>query len=269
MTLRNPRAAAGRRLPVLMYHAVQPAGAPGAASPISISAEAFAWQMAWLKAAGVEVLALDEAVACLRQGALLPERAVVLTFDDGFAGLYSAMFPVLQEYGYPATVFIVTGHVGGRNDWAGQPDGIPRLPLLDWEQIAVMSAAGVDFGAHTASHPRLDRIPAEQAGGEITASKQALQERLGQPVRHFAYPYGRADDSVRRLVQAEFSAACGTHLGYAGPASDPYDLERLEILYYASPALFPLLFSPLGGAYLSLRAALRGAAGRLLRRAWN
>lgn len=251
------------RLPILMYHAVEENR-----SVIAIAPAVFAWQMRWLHDNGVHVIPLSEVVQRLRDGSPLSPRTLAITFDDGFESAYTHAFPVLKQYGFPATIFLVPGYTGGRNDWPGQPPSVPHRPLLTWEQIGLLDRQGVEFGAHSLSHPRLDRLPGDEVERELLASRERIQEHLGHPVNLFAYPYGRYDDRIRQIVSGAYWGACTTRPGLVGPQTDPFALERVEAGYVEAPLLFRRLFSPVFPLYLGLRRLLRTMASAILQRPW-
>jgi peptidoglycan/xylan/chitin deacetylase (PgdA/CDA1 family) len=230
---------------ILTYHSLDESG-----SVISVRPAEFARQMEALAASGVRVARLAE----LRSS---PGPAVALTFDDGFENFATAAAPVLARHGFPATVFLVTDHCGRQNDWPGQWPGIPRLPLMDWNRIREWSAAGVEFGAHTATHPDLSQLEAERGREEILASQRRIEDVTGRPVISFAWPYGVMTAELRRLVAEEFAAGCSTRLGYVRAQSAPEALERLDVHYLSHPYLFRHLFGAAARAYLGLRAVLR------------
>lgn len=251
-------------IPLLMYHSLDDSG-----SPISLAPARFAHQMAWLHARGYRALPLGAVVDLLRRGAPLPPRTVVLTFDDGFRNLYEAAFPLLARYGFAATIFLVADFCGATNGWPGQPAIIPRLPLLDWPQIREMARHGIEFGAHTATHPRLDRLPPAEAEREIVGAKARLEMALGAPITLFAYPYGWSDPPSAALVRRTYRGACTTRLGLVGTASDPLALDRIEVRTLAHPRLFALLATPLLRPYLAALRPLRRAVARLQNQGWR
>jgi peptidoglycan/xylan/chitin deacetylase (PgdA/CDA1 family) len=246
------------RIPVLMYHAVHPQ-----ASVITTPPEVFARQMTGIKDKGYQVISLSGLAKYLHTREGLPERAIVLTFDDGFECLYEFVFPVLVQMEFSATIFLVSNHVGGKNNWAGQPSGIPNLPTLTWDQIIEMRKAGFEFGAHTMNHPRLDQTSLIDIEREIIGSKQMIEERLGTPISSFAYPYGRITPRIKEIVRRRFKTACSTKLGVVTSRSDPYELERIEMFYFQSLHLFEGLFSPWIGAYIGGRRILRSVRATL------
>ena len=217
------------QVPILMYHALD-----DRPSPISVHPKVFEWQMGWLHQSGLQVIPLAQVVECLINHQPLPKRSVVLTFDDGLESVYSLGFPVLARYEFPATVFLVSNYCGGSNNWPTQPPAAPRSPLMSWAQIREMDEHGIEFGAHTLTHPRLDQLHPDEIEDEVVGCKSAIEDRLGHGVQFFAYPYGRHSRIDEDLVSRTYVGACGGGLGYVGPKSDPFALERVDS-YYTLP----------------------------------
>ncbi len=230
---------------ILTYHSLDETG-----SVISVRPAVFAAQMAALAASGVAVVRLGDLLRT-------PGPAVALTFDDGFVNFAAAAIPLLERYKFPATVFLVTDYCGKRNDWPGQWKNVPRWPLMDWPQIRELSAGGVDFGAHTVTHPDLARLDAAAAAREIEGSKGRIEDELGRPVESFAYPYGAATPEVRRLVAQHYRWGCSTRLGYVTSRSPREMLERLDVYYLSCGCFFRQLFAGWARGYLGLRGRLR------------
>lgn len=211
---------------ILMYHAIQEK-----LSAISIHPEKFRRHMKFFHDQKYAVIPLIEISRMLANGSELPEKCVAITFDDGFRDFYATAYPVLCEYKSPATVFLVTGYIGRENAWPGQPDNLPRFPIASWSEVAEMSRHGIDFGAHTVSHARLDVLEPGTAEGEILDSKHAIEDHTGKLVESFAYPYGYISTKVKAIVQDHFACACGTRNGLVEPDFDLYELQRVEIHY--------------------------------------
>jgi peptidoglycan/xylan/chitin deacetylase (PgdA/CDA1 family) len=247
-----------------MYHSVDTRP-----SVITFPPDRFQWQMEWLHDHGYESITLSEISRCMAAGQNFPERSVALTFDDGYQSLYTEVFPVLQKYGFSATVFLVAGFCGKDNDWPGQPSMIPRMKLLTWEQIDEMARFGVEFGSHTFHHPRLDHLLSSALYDEIVLPKVVLEDYLGRPVTVFAYPYGRYTDRVKDMVSSSYEAACGTRLGLIKPNSDRYALERVEIKYLSHPWIFQRLFHAAFPYYLSARWVGRVVGSAIFSRTWK
>jgi peptidoglycan/xylan/chitin deacetylase (PgdA/CDA1 family) len=243
------------RIAVLTYHSLDDSG-----SVLSTSPQVFAEQMRVLHELHVRVVSLSEVGQALGRGSV-QENLVVLTFDDGFSSVYEHAFPILQRYGDPATIFLVTAYCGKTNSWPGQPLTVERRPLLGWAEIKEMSRAGISFGSHTVTHPDLRKLPRHAVEEELVASKKTIEDATGDAVETIAYPYGACDETIKRLAQAHFSLGCATTLGFAGPKWDPFSIERLDMYYLSRPGFFRRLFSPEMAAYIRLREALRRTRG--------
>jgi peptidoglycan/xylan/chitin deacetylase (PgdA/CDA1 family) len=236
---------------ILTYHSLDDSG-----SVLSTRPQLFAEQMRLLHELNVRVVSLAEVRRAL-QGAAPLAPMVALTFDDGFQSVYEHGFPILQRYGFPATVFVVTDYCGKINSWPGQPAHIERRPLLGWSAVREMSTAGVDCGCHTRTHPNLRRIARDAVEEELVASKQALEDAIGRPVETFAYPYGAYDPASRLLAQTHFTLACSARLGFVRAGGDLFALERLDAYYLRSPMLFRYLFRRGTEGYIRFRRGLR------------
>jgi len=211
-------------LPILMYHRVADSGPP-ALDAFRITPGEFARQMELLARHSFRTVTLEEWRAAADARRVLPGRAVLLTFDDGYADFADHAVPILRRHGFGALVNLVTDRVGQVNDW---DEG--ELPLMSWGAIRELYAAGVSFGAHTATHPRLTALSAEAVVREASRARSALTEELGRPPEAFAYPYGSHDEAIARLV-----GGCGFSFGLlaaGGSASLGHDLlvlPRIEI----------------------------------------
>ena len=210
-----------------MYHAVGAAGEP--ASRFAVPLRRFGWQMAWLHWGGYRVLSLDRLLRYLDDGGRPPRRTVVITFDDGFVDTLTLAAPVLARFGFPATVFVVTGEVGSVAQWTPDP-ALNGRPLLSWEGLAALSEPGaIALGATRAATAPLRTASPEIARAEIEGSLADLRARGYRP-QSFAYPFGHSTPEARKLVsEAGFGAALGVQPGRAGAASDRYALPRYEI----------------------------------------
>ncbi|MFQ5465628.1 MAG: polysaccharide deacetylase family protein [Thermodesulfobacteriota bacterium] len=237
---------------ILMYHSID-----GSGSVISTSPEKFAGQMRVLARSKAVVMGLADMAGSIRDGSPLPSGSVAVTFDDGFRNFYTTALPVLKDLGLKATVFVVTGRMGGDNRWEGQPDAVPTLDLMDWDEVATVAEAGIDIGVHTVSHPDLTRVPPDRLTDEVAGASEEIEKRTGLAPSAFAYPYGGYDAAVRELVAGQFECACSTELGLAGPTSDPWALPRVEMYYFSRNNLFKWLGTPVFSNYIRARGALR------------
>jgi len=174
-------------VPVLMYHYIStpPEDADVYRQDLSVAPESFRAQMAYLSAAGYTPISLYDLNMALRWGVPLPPRPVVLTFDDGYRDFYENAFPILQERGFPATVFVITARLD-----EGHPD------YLTWAQARELAAAGIDIESHTKDHLSLVGRDAEFLYYQIKGSLESIEAHLGRPTHLFSFPAGRWDEAA-------------------------------------------------------------------------
>ena len=253
------------QLAILTYHNLDDSGSPVSASPAM-----FERHLAALAAAGFTVLPLGEAFARLAAPARAGERLAALTFDDGYAAVHRHALPRLERYGWRATVLPVADYVGRDNQWPGQPSFVPPDRLLSWDELATLVRHGWEVGAHTRTHPDLATADNDTLEAEVVGAKLALEDRLGQPVRVFAYPYGQYSPPARARVRDTYALACTTNMGLARRTSDRHALERLDMYYFSQPPLDRLFATRLMRPYVhlcSLARRGRALAGRVRGRA--
>jgi peptidoglycan/xylan/chitin deacetylase (PgdA/CDA1 family) len=206
-----------RRLPlILMYHSIE--DVPEDPNRISVTPDRFAEQMSWLARRGYRGVSMETLVAAMRAGT---ERGLVgITFDDGYVNIATHAIPELLRHGFTATMFIISGLIGGTNEW----DGEPVWPLMTADQLREVASAGMEIGSHSVSHVRLAELDAERVKAEVGDSREALSELIGRPVRGFAYPYGSMNGSVRQAVREvgyEYACAVQAPLAVAGEMALP------------------------------------------------
>ncbi len=212
-------------LVALMYHRVAP-DSSGPLAHLTVSPERFAWQMMTLRDSGFRALRQDEVVGWLRGQRDLPARSVVITFDDAYADNVAHAFPVLERLRIPAVTFVVTGKLGGRNDW----DETARWSLMDGAAVKDWAARGFEFGGHGRTHRDLTRLDVAALIEDIEGCKDDLARLLGAAPLAFAYPYGQVDGRVRERVQDCFALAYGTQTGRNRRTDDPLQLRRTAVL---------------------------------------
>ena len=244
--------------PILAYHKVDTRFELGFTQ---IEPRVFRRQAETLARAGYRALGFEELRARL-DGAVTPARGpeVVLTFDDGYAGLARHAFPVLADLGLKALVFVISDYVGRDNSWDVQY-GWRRFAHLDWDDLARWQDKGIEVHSHGATHARLTWLPDAEALEELERSRQAIAARLGRAPGGIAYPFGSVDGRLRALA-----AQAGYVLGFAGPGrrgADPLALPRRPVYgwdTFATPLV--LRGSPLSGLGLGLaRVTSRCAVG--------
>jgi peptidoglycan/xylan/chitin deacetylase (PgdA/CDA1 family) len=225
------------RLPILTFHALD-----DLPSVTSFSPKLFRLGLTKLYKNGYRTISLLDAADCLRMKKSFPEKSFVMTFDDGYETVYEVAFPILQDMGMSATVFLAVGESGSRKAEERLPS-LEGRSMLNWHEIQEMKRWGIEFGAHTLTHPDLIRLPRNRMEMEICDSKKIIENILGTPIPCFAYPYGRYNDRVRELVQQHFVCASSDKLGFITPSSDLYTLERVDAYYLRTDTLFNLILT--------------------------
>jgi len=209
-------------VPCLMYHKLGPRPRHARIKGLYVTPRLFARQLNELRATGFNTPPYG------RPGnGAVPPKSIALTFDDGFTNAFTHALPVLAEHGFRAIQFLVADLVGQFNEWEVAQDEV-REPLMDPPQVREWLAAGHEIGAHTLTHPYLTRISFRDAREEIFASKRKLEDQFGVPIRHFCYPYGDWNESIRELVrEAGYETACTTEFGVNTVDTPPLGLKRI------------------------------------------
>ena len=211
--------------PVLMYHRV--AAEVPAHDPYRnfVKAEVFDAQLGWLRRRGFRGVTVSALADALARGESLPDRSVAITFDDGYRDNLEVAWPLLRRHGFTATVFVVSGSVGGSSEF-DRPHGYPPAAMLSSAELRELHGAGVEIGSHTVTHPEsLCALRSGSLQAELADSRAALEDIVGAPVTAFAYPHSQVDARVEAAVAAAgYRAACAGR----GAAFRPLRLSRLE-----------------------------------------
>jgi peptidoglycan/xylan/chitin deacetylase (PgdA/CDA1 family) len=215
-------------VPILVYHAVSD-DVTSQFRPYSVSPALFAEHMAILKELRCEALTLSDAAQRLFRRSPLPERAVVLTFDDAFGDFAQHAFPTLLAAQFPATLFVPSAYVGSTSRWLVR-EGEDRRPVMSWAEIGGVADAGIEIGAHSHSHLELDRLSRAQVHDELARSKAVLEEGLGREMATVAYPFGYHSRRVRRAARSVgFTFGCAVGNLSAKSHSDRWAIPRLTV----------------------------------------
>jgi glycosyltransferase involved in cell wall biosynthesis len=219
-----------RPLRVLAYHAIDDAHASERFAPYVIRPGEFRSHIETLLRAGYQFVSPAEAARFLRGEGGLPPRALLLTFDDCYAGVAEHALPVLEQYGIPGIAFAVADRVGETNAWvSGPPEA--RRSLLDLEGLERLRRGGITIGAHSRTHPVLTTLDAAGLHEEVAGACARLSALGLGEIQFFAYPFGEVDERVRRSVEeAGCVAAFTVEAGVVRPGTDAFLLPRIEIL---------------------------------------
>lgn len=212
--------ASQHRVPVLMYHEI--ADASATSSSLAVAPDVFANQLAYLRDSGFNTLTAGELAAFLADGVgQLPERPVVLTFDDGYGDFYTDALPVIKQNGFTGTLFQTTG-------WVGEEGEARRM--LNWRELDEIDQAGIEIGAHTVRHPQLDQLPEKALRDELYISKSALEDHLGAAVPGLAYPFGYSNRRVREVArELGYAYAYAVGNAFTTEAAGKFTFPRLTV----------------------------------------
>jgi len=220
------------KVPALLFHNVSP-DPRGSAPGITISPDQFRELIAWLARSGYTGISARDWLNAQNGKAVLPRKPVVVTFDDGYASIAEYALPVLRSHGFHATVFVVTGLIGRTNEW-----DTPRwrtLKLMDADELRFWATCGVEFGSHSVKHHDLTKLTLSELTHDIPSSCDELAGIVGGQIVSFAYPYGRHNETVRRVVSKSFPLAFVAHKGTVESKTDPMLCCRIGVLPNYSP----------------------------------
>lgn len=225
------------RIPVLMYHRIGDQTTPWDRH-YSVSPRNFAKQMERLARNGYRACSLGDFVGWLNNAAALPEKSLLITFDDGFCGVHDHAFPVLRALGWPFTVFMVSGKVGQAADWdlPLQPTDRSRR-LMERRSLEALLSGGASIESHGATHVDLTSLSDEHLAQEMTNSRDSLTSLSGHPVQTIAYPYGKYDARVIRFARAAgYQTGFSVNPGFNRRQTEQMELRRLDVFGTDSPS---------------------------------
>lgn len=224
-TLDKLEAVAGRSKCALMLHSIAEPLSP-AESTYYLRPRKFRSFMRWFQLAGYQTATIDQWIEDQ-----VPDRHVLLTFDDGYDDLYENLLPHVMEHKYRPLIFLVANRIGESNTW-DQLRGLRPRRLLTLEQIREMQKYGVDFGSHTMTHPWLPDMQDSQLHMEVSDSKHRLEDLLGTEIKSFSYPWGGVDMRVRSAVAGAGYRAAFTIRPGLNWWNDPLCQRRADIHDY-------------------------------------
>jgi peptidoglycan/xylan/chitin deacetylase (PgdA/CDA1 family) len=261
--------ASKRALPILMYHGIsddpQPEFSPYYKT--TTSRAVFEQHLRRLTEGGYRSVTMDEAASILQAGDARMDKTVVITFDDGFRDFYDLAFPALKQHGHTAVMYLPTAFIGNdRRSFKGRG-------CLTWQEVRELRAAGIEFGSHTVSHPKLYELSWQEIEIELAVSKERIERELDEEAASFAYPFAfpqqdeRFADKFKKMLRDLGYRNCATTIiGRARAGDDLFCLKRLPANVCDDRAL---LDAKLTGAYdwLALPQSWSKKAKGWLRRA--
>ena len=223
-----------RNLQTLLYHRVC-ADKDWYPSPYVVSASTFRRHVEFLHAKGCCTPRLAEVLDGTIEAGNDHRQPLLITLDDGYLDNFEHAFPVLQEFGFRATIFLVADF-SRRDNWWDTPTGVPRAPLLQPGHIKEMSSHGMEFGSHTLTHPHLPMLSDEAIRNELVRSREVIEALVQKPALAFSYPYSDLDGRVRKAVMdAKYTCAFAVNTGPRRFASDLFEIRRLNVVNAAGP----------------------------------
>lgn len=209
-----------KQIPVLMYHSIADNSkvTDNVSKSIILPPEVFKQQMQYLKDNGYTTLTLDELYNFLKNDKPVPEKSVVLTFDDAYEDNYTNAYPILKEFGFRATIFVITG-------------GTDKIgAYLTSAQLKEMDANGIDIQSHTVNHEELDKLSLEKQQETLVQSKQFLEKLLDKKVDYIAYPSGKYNNFTEQAAKnAGYTMAFTINNGWANKDTNILFLNRVFV----------------------------------------
>ncbi len=202
-----------RGVPVLYYHSVK----ESADNEVTITSEMLKMQLKYIKDQGYVTLTLRELKEYLLDNTPIPQKSIVITFDDGYMDNYYNAFPILKDLNIRATIFCITSNLDGSY-------------YLSNDAINEMSTYGIDIQSHTVNHPNLDKMTYDEQFYELKESKKTLESITGKEVDSIAYPFGDLnDDSIKAAKDAGYTLGFTTRRGLSDRDDNPLKLDRIYI----------------------------------------
>ncbi|WP_160689251.1 polysaccharide deacetylase family protein [Clostridium sp. C2-6-12] len=209
------------KIPVICYHSINKD--PSGKSPIIISPEKFRQHLKAVKDNGYTTLTMAQFKEYILGDKPVPEKSVLITFDDGYMDNYTNAFPILKEFNMNATIFVISSYLDGKE-------------YLSPSSVKEMSDYGIDIESHTVSHRRLSELSYEEQLSELKNSKETLEKLTGKPVFSIAYPEGKYnDDTIKAVSEAGYSMGFTIDRGYVGIGDNPDKLYRMCVDYTYKP----------------------------------
>lgn len=204
----------GKSVPVLMYHSID----YEKGNELRVPKETFRKQMNYLKQNGYTTLTLDELYDFFINNKPVPNKSIVITFDDGYKDNFENAYPILKELGFNATIFVITSTVDNDKNY------------LTSKQLKELEANGIDIESHTVNHEQLDKLTYNEQVNTLKSSKEYIEKVLGEQKKYIAYPFGKWNhDTIKAVKDAGYSMVFTTESGWANKNQGIYELHRVYV----------------------------------------
>lgn len=202
-------------IPILCYHDVTSNNPDN--NGLLISPEKFKEQLQYLKYNNYTPITLDELYDYLRNNKEIPEKPVVITFDDGYKGNYEYAYPLLKEFKFPATMFVISNYVGGAD-------------FMTTEQLKEMSNNGIEIESHTSKHDDLSKLNETEQVETLKNAKTSLEKIIEKPVDFVAYPFGRHNSNTRISAEkAGYKLGFNLNGNFADRKDHNFNMDRIYV----------------------------------------
>jgi Predicted xylanase/chitin deacetylase len=203
-----------KAVPILMYHSID----YEKGNELRVPKEVFREQMSYLKQNGYTTLTLDELYDFFINNKPVPNKSIVITFDDGYKDNFENAYPILKEFGFNATIFVITNTVDNDKNY------------LTSEQLKELEANGIDIESHTVNHEQLDKLTYNEQLATLKNSREYIEKVLGKTLKYTAYPFGKwNDNTIKAVKEAGYSMVFTTVGGWANKSQGIYELHRVYV----------------------------------------
>ena len=216
-------------VPVVMYHRVINNSENEGIYGTYIYENIFRQHMQYLKDNNFDVITFEDLNKIgWRNRFQRNKKYIMITFDDGYVDNYNLAFPILKEFGFKATIFLMGEST--YNEWDVNAGGEKKFELMDKFMIKEMQDYGIEFGAHTFNHPKLNKLSEEEIRHQIVDVKKPLEKKIEKEIITFAYPYGILNDYAKKMArEAGYTFTVSTDSGSVCLSDDLYQIRRIAI----------------------------------------
>lgn len=209
-----------------MYHKIFP---ENDSTDLTVKTKNFSIQMHYLKKAGYNTITLFQLIEYLNGNFKLPEKPVIITFDDAFSCIIKYAKPILDELDFKAVVFVVVNAIGKKNFW-DYGKNVPETKCMDKGELKYLVMSGWEIGSHGLFHKDLTNLSKKELAKEIKKSKEKLENLLKIKITTFCYPYGKYNDEViKEIKNSDYLCACAVESKNKSVTENPFILRRIYI----------------------------------------
>jgi|APSaa5957512622_1039677.scaffolds.fasta_scaffold09713_2 peptidoglycan/xylan/chitin deacetylase (PgdA/CDA1 family) len=211
----------------------------------NVPPELFRTHMQILASEHYNVISLSALAKKIETKQNIPQKTIAITFDDGYKNNYQNAFPILEDMGFCATLFLIVNAIDkqqpfehllwdeiSQKHFLGHPES--RLPL-NWGEVREIAQSGMEIASHGLTHRSIGYLEPEEARKEIFESKEILENAISNEVKCFSYPFGSVvyndynSHTADILIEAGYEGACTTEIGAVAKSDSVYELRRIPV----------------------------------------